>query len=63
MKGGEKQRTRHRPQAAPVVSVPAALTTVSCPACGFAVELWSGEEETCCFACDHKLSRKQRVVC
>lgn len=63
MKGGEKQRTRHRPPAAKLVSVPAPMTTVSCPACGNAVELWSGEEETVCFACDHTLFKEQQADC
>jgi DNA-directed RNA polymerase subunit RPC12/RpoP len=63
MKAGEKQRTRHRPYAEPLVSVPAPMTTVSCPACGHAVDLWSGEEETRCFACNNEIFRKQRVDC
>ena len=63
MKAGEKQRTRHRPHAEALVSVPAPMTEVSCPACGHAVDLWSGEEETRCFACDQALFKKQWFDC
>jgi DNA-directed RNA polymerase subunit RPC12/RpoP len=45
------------------VSVPAAMTKVACPACGYGVDLWSGEEETRCFACDHEIFRKQQADC
>jgi DNA-directed RNA polymerase subunit RPC12/RpoP len=63
MKAGEKHRTRHRPHAEALVSVPAAMTKVACPVCGHAVDLWSGEEETRCFACDHEIFKKQQADC
>jgi len=60
MKAGEKQRTQRKQPAARLVSVPVLMTIVTCPACGNGVDLWTGEEETRCFACDHRIFKQQR---
>ena len=60
MKAGEKHRAPHKQTVAGLASVPVLMTVVSCPACGAGVDLWTGEEETRCFACNHAIFRKQR---
>jgi DNA-directed RNA polymerase subunit RPC12/RpoP len=60
MKAGEKHRTPPKQQVAGCVQVPVLMTVVSCPACGAGVDLWTGEEETRCFACDHAIFRIPR---
>lgn len=61
MKAGEKHRTRRREPVGCFVYVPVLMTVVACPACGAGVDIWTGEEETRCFACDHAIFRKQRI--
>jgi len=60
MKAGEKHRVLLRQTTAGFVSVPVLMTVVSCPSCGEGVDIWTGEEETRCFACGHAIFRKQR---
>ncbi len=43
------------------VSVPVLMTVITCPSCGTGVDIWTGEEETRCFACNHRIFNKQRV--
>jgi DNA-directed RNA polymerase subunit RPC12/RpoP len=61
MKAGEKHRTpRKATLAGRFVSVPVLMTVVTCPSCGSEVDLWTGEEETRCFACEYIIHKKQR---
>lgn len=61
MKAGEKHKTRHKRQEGCFVSVPVLMTVVVCPSCGTRVDIWTGEDETRCFACDHKIFNTQRM--
>lgn len=61
MKAGEKHKTRHKPAEGRFVSVPVLMTVITCPSCGSGVDLWTGEEETRCFACDRRIFSKQRM--
>jgi DNA-directed RNA polymerase subunit RPC12/RpoP len=61
MKAGEKQRAPRKQPAPRFVSVPVLMTAVACPDCGANVELWTNEEETCCFACGHAIFEAQRL--
>jgi len=60
MKAGEKHRTQRKQTMACLVSVPVLTRIVTCPACGTGVDLWTVEEETRCFACDHRIFKQQR---
>ena len=35
---------------------------ITCPYCGFEMELWSGEEETRCLVCGHRFFRREATV-
>ena len=61
MKAGEKHKTRPKRQDGCFVSVPVLMTVIACPSCGTGVDIWTGEEETRCFACDHRIFNKQRL--
>jgi len=43
------------------VSVPVLMTVTTCPSCGIGVDIWTGEEETRCFACNHMIFNQQRI--
>jgi len=58
MKAGEKQRTRRKHAGGPFVDLPVLKMDIACPSCGTRVELWTGGEETRCFACDHTIYKK-----
>ncbi len=36
--------------------------TMTCPRCGYEIDIWTDEEETTCFICGFKLFRKESVV-
>jgi rubredoxin len=35
---------------------------ITCPACGFEMDLWFGEEETRCVLCGYRFFRKEATV-
>jgi hypothetical protein len=35
---------------------------VTCPNCGFEIELWSEDEETRCLFCGHKVFKREATV-
>ncbi len=35
---------------------------ITCPRCGFEMELWSGGEETRCFVCGHKFFKREATI-
>ncbi len=61
MKAGEKHKSQHKRQENCFVSVPVLMTVMTCPSCGSGVDIWTGEEETRCFVCDHSIFNEQRV--
>jgi len=61
MKAGEKHKTRHKQPDGCFVAVPVLMTVITCPSCGTGVDIWTGEEEARCFACNHMIFNKQRV--
>jgi len=61
MKAGEKRKMQHKTPVGRFVTVPVLMTVVPCPSCGTDMDIWTGEEETRCFACDHKIFNAQRI--
>jgi DNA-directed RNA polymerase subunit RPC12/RpoP len=61
MKAGEKHKIRYKIPENSFVSVPVLMTVITCPSCGSGVDIWTGEEETRCFACGHRIFTQQRV--
>ena len=61
MRAGEKHRTLPK-AAGQEVPAPLLLTLVTCPICGAEVDIWSGDEETRCLACEHQIFKKQRAA-
>ena len=35
---------------------------ITCPICGFEIEVWTEEEETICFICGFKLFKKETII-
>lgn len=35
---------------------------VTCPICGFEIEVWTEEEETICFVCGFKVFKKEAII-
>ncbi len=35
---------------------------ITCPICGYEIEIWTGEEETVCFICGFKLFKKEATI-
>ena len=62
MKDGEKLKTRRSPRTNGFVDIPVLMTVVHCPSCGNEVDLWSGDDETRCAACECTIYRKQRAL-
>jgi DNA-directed RNA polymerase subunit RPC12/RpoP len=61
MKAGEKHKIRYKMPQNCFVSVPVLMTVITCPSCGTGVDIWTGEEETRCFACNHRIFNEQKV--
>ena len=43
-----------------IIAVPDIITT--CPKCGGEVGIWSGNNETLCIFCDHKVFEKEKTT-
>ena len=43
-----------------IIAVPDIITT--CPKCGGELGIWSGEKETLCIFCDHKVFEKENTI-
>jgi DNA-directed RNA polymerase subunit RPC12/RpoP len=35
---------------------------ITCPICGFEIEIWTEDEETICFICGFKLFKKETTI-
>lgn len=35
---------------------------ITCPKCGFDIELWSDEEQTACVLCGHRVFKREATV-
>ncbi len=44
------------------VKCPAAPEFITCPVCGFDMDLWSDEEETRCIICGYRFFRRETTV-
>jgi DNA-directed RNA polymerase subunit RPC12/RpoP len=37
-------------------------TVITCPICGYEVDLWTDEDETRCYICDYKIFQKEKTI-
>lgn len=62
MKDGEKQKIEIKNRShCSVRSIPFP-TEITCPICGYEVDLWTNEDETRCYICGYKLFQKEKTI-
>jgi DNA-directed RNA polymerase subunit RPC12/RpoP len=60
MKGSPSKHKNRRTGGPKIIVVPDIITT--CPKCGGEVGIWSGNNETLCIFCDHKVFDKENTI-
>lgn len=62
MKDGERQETvTNNKSLCSYINIPFP-TEMTCPVCGYAVELWTDEDETRCYVCGYKIFQKEKTI-
>lgn len=58
----KEKRPKHKDKGIRSVKYSPVPDFITCPGCGFEIELWSGEDETRCFFCGHRFFKKEATV-
>jgi DNA-directed RNA polymerase subunit RPC12/RpoP len=62
MKDGERQKLETRNNSHCSVKNIFFPTEITCPICGYEVELWTDEDETRCHVCGYKIFRNEGII-
>jgi len=60
MKENQSRQKTDKTNRIKIVTVPDIITT--CPKCGGELGIWTGENETICIFCDHKVFEKENTT-
>ncbi len=60
MKENPSKHKTAKTRAVKITTVPEIITI--CPKCGGELGIWSGENETLCIFCDHKVFEKENTI-
>jgi DNA-directed RNA polymerase subunit RPC12/RpoP len=62
MKDGERQKMEIKDRSRCSIINITFPTEMTCPICGYEVEIWTDQDETGCYICGYRIFQKENII-